>query len=61
MADRVQRVEVGDITVSILNGKLVLLRLLNRRGARVWEEWPLSPEEARVLAADLLAAADHAN
>lgn len=51
-----QVVDNGDMQV-IANGKVVL-RMLNRRGARVPEDWPMSPEFARELAAELLAAAE---
>ena len=54
-----QVVDSGDMQVlaDIDNGD-VLLRLLNRRGARVPEDWPLPVGTARALAYALIEAAD---
>lgn len=54
-----QIVDSGDMQVlADLDNGDVLLRLLNRKGARVPEDWPLPVETAKALAYELLKAAD---
>lgn len=54
-----QVVDSGDMQVlADMEHGDVLLRLLNRRGARVPEDWPLPAGTARALAYELIRAAD---
>ena len=59
MARPPQIVDRGDMQVlaDIVN-QSVLVRVLNRIGARIPEDWTLSPELARALAGQLAEAAD---